>query len=423
MEGKEKEIELVDLFKVLWKHKYLIFLGTFVCTVISIIYSLSLPRIYRATATFVVTTSPVKGESGNLSQSYYEISANTFKAIAKSKANLGDAIDEFNLKQGSEKITLEDFQENVSVKAVPTSKLLLLEVYDRDPKLAAEIANYLAGKAVELNAKLNQEDTVKARQFLQNEVDQAWTELGEAEKKYLVFQKSPRLETNKSQLQLLRSRYSSYLEHLKNIEVSLAVNKAVLDYLKEAMKHRSPKINLSRSIIDDPAYQQIISSVSPNQRDILKLKMEGEILDTNYMELEMKKINLETERKELTTRKSTILNSLEDLDENIRILQADIAEKTIAQGHVDRRLSLANSIYNDRRLKLEQASLNITSSATELKIVDPAVPPSSPVKPRKRVIVTVSFVVSGMIFVFFAFFYEYFYVMWKEGRLAIEKPA
>ena len=67
MEAKEKEIELIDLFKVFWKHKYLICIGTFVCTVISIIYSLSLPRVYRSTATFVVTTSPVKGESGNFS--------------------------------------------------------------------------------------------------------------------------------------------------------------------------------------------------------------------------------------------------------------------------------------------------------------------------------------------------------------------
>ena len=419
MEERGKEIELIDLIKVLWKRKYFIIIGTFVCTVVSIIYSLSLPRIYRATTTFLVTTSPVGGELGTPSQSYYELSAHTFQAIASSKANLLDAIDQFQLKQGSQKLPLEEFRKNVSIKAVPGSKLLLLEVYDRNPKLAAEVANYLAAKAVELNTKLNQEDTLKAQMFLQEEVNKARTELMESENNYLAFHKSPRMEIDQSELKLLRDRYASYHESLKNIELNLAIDQAKLAYLNEAMKNRSPKINLSRSIVDDPAYQQIISSVAPNQRDILKLKMEGEILDSNYMELEMKKINVETEIKELATKKSTIVKSLKNLDENIQKLQAEIAEKKLAQEQLERRHSLANSIYRDRRLKLEQASLNIASAATELKIVDPAIPPFSPVKPRKRVIVSVSFIAAGMVFVFLAYFFEYISALRKEGKFSV----
>jgi len=43
----EDEIELIDLLRVIWKWKYLIIGGTFVCAVAALVISLFLPKIYR----------------------------------------------------------------------------------------------------------------------------------------------------------------------------------------------------------------------------------------------------------------------------------------------------------------------------------------------------------------------------------------
>ncbi len=43
----DREIELIDLIRVIWKWKYLILLGTVVCGLIAAIVSLKMDKIYR----------------------------------------------------------------------------------------------------------------------------------------------------------------------------------------------------------------------------------------------------------------------------------------------------------------------------------------------------------------------------------------
>ena len=43
----DDEIELIDIFRVIWKWKYLIFGGTAVCAVAALVISSMMPKIYE----------------------------------------------------------------------------------------------------------------------------------------------------------------------------------------------------------------------------------------------------------------------------------------------------------------------------------------------------------------------------------------
>ena len=47
----DDEIDLIDLFRVIWKWKYLILIGTLVCACIATIISINSPKIYRVKMT------------------------------------------------------------------------------------------------------------------------------------------------------------------------------------------------------------------------------------------------------------------------------------------------------------------------------------------------------------------------------------
>jgi len=41
------EIELIEIFRVLWKWKYIILVGTMLCSLIAVGTSISMPEVYR----------------------------------------------------------------------------------------------------------------------------------------------------------------------------------------------------------------------------------------------------------------------------------------------------------------------------------------------------------------------------------------
>jgi uncharacterized protein involved in exopolysaccharide biosynthesis len=58
----------------------------------------------------------------------------------------------------------------------------------------------------------------------------------------------------------------------------------------------------------------------------------------------------------------------------------------------------------------------VFSKSQDLKILDPAIIPSHPVKPRKRVVVMVTFLTAGIGFFFLAFLLEYLNKIIKTNR-------
>tara|TARA_B100000780_G_C21122021_1_gene454566 strand:+ start:172 stop:1131 length:960 start_codon:yes stop_codon:yes gene_type:complete len=60
--AKEEDVDLKELFTVLWKGKSRIIITTFIASVLSVYFALSLPNIYRSSSIL----SPVSHQSGNL---------------------------------------------------------------------------------------------------------------------------------------------------------------------------------------------------------------------------------------------------------------------------------------------------------------------------------------------------------------------
>lgn len=414
---EQKEIELVDYIKVIWKWKYLIILGTLVSTIITIVISLSLPKVYQATVTFLVTTSPVVRGPGEPSESRYDLLIETYKGIIKNKSSLLSALEKFNLNKNPQDFSLDNLEKLISVKTVPNSKLLRLDVELQNPQLAADIANFLADNAVRLNAKLSQGDTVEAQRFLNEELKKIEQEFQGAEKEYLDFQKQARMADLRKRMDTLLQLKSSLSQQLTDTEINLKGEESKEKRLAEEIKTRSIKISLNKSIAEDPAFQQLFSSASSSQqKDFLLLKTNSEAINEAYGIMDQNLVSSQAQFDMLKSRKEATIDSLAKIDQELQNLQITLAKRGMEEAKLSNRYQLASSVYQDFRRKLEEANLNVFSKSQDLKILDPAIIPSHPVKPRKRVVVMVTFLTAGIGFFFLAFLLEYLNKIIKTNR-------
>jgi len=418
---KEDEIDLTEYLKIVWKWKHLIVLGTLAVGIIAVIISLSLPKIYRATVIFLVTASPVVREPGKnpaVSETPYEILLETYRGLIKSKSSLVTALKKFKLDQNPYNFSLEKMEKLVSVKSIQNSKLVRLDVDLKDPQLATDIANFIATSAVELNIKLNQVSTIEAQKFLNDELNKAEQELKSSEKELLDFQKQARMADLRKQAEMLLATKFSFSQQLMDMEVNLSGEEGKLTTLDKEMKSRSPIISLNKSIMDDPSFQQLLSAISaPQQKDILHLSLKSEAINEAYGKMDQELVFSLGQVSQIRSKKKSLRDSLGKIDQELKTTQVILDKLALEEQRLSNRFKLASSVYQDFRQKLGEANINVVATSQDLKILDPAITPSQPIKPRKFVIVIVTFLVGGMGFVFFAFLLEYVKKIKEEGNV------
>ena len=183
----EREAEFIDYLTVLWRWKSAIALGTLAAAATALVVSLIMPKTYQATATLMVTRSKF-GSDQLLGPQQLALTAKTFEGIIRNRGAMGDAVSKFNLAGAPYVVKPRDLMERVETSAVKDTSLLTVSVEFPDAQLAADIANFLAERGIELNNTLNEGEIGESRSFLDTQVGQAEAGLKQAENALEVFQ-------------------------------------------------------------------------------------------------------------------------------------------------------------------------------------------------------------------------------------------
>jgi uncharacterized protein involved in exopolysaccharide biosynthesis len=274
----EDEIDLMELFKTIWSQKWLIVKITSTFVVLSIIYALSLDNIYKASVTMLPQSqeserSKFSGlaalaginmeSSATSNEAFYEdvlVSDKLLDNLISKKWVIGEKkqfLHEFLEIKLSEshfnpKAKLAyDLKQYLRDKAISFSSskengLMTLSVaMPLEPKLSANIANWLASELHEYNEKFRQKKSMENLSTVKIQLDQAKSELIKAENKLSDFQKSNKNYTQSAELQLEYARLTRevitentvYTELRKQFEIAkidLAKSKETITILDKA---------------------------------------------------------------------------------------------------------------------------------------------------------------------------------------------
>lgn len=203
----EDGINLLDYWRVIWKHKWLIGIICSVSVLLSLVMSLLSPKIYESTATILL---PKEGGTGLLSalgasglvQQMAGISIpsltpnrDIFVSVLKSRTIAQRMVEQLKLKDYYKSPQLENTIDSLkSATKISVSKegVIEIRVEDTNPKMAADIANAYTEQLNQLVTHLGTGTAGNQRRFIGEQLAKSQKELETAEETLRRFQEQNR---------------------------------------------------------------------------------------------------------------------------------------------------------------------------------------------------------------------------------------
>ena len=194
---EDDEINLLDLLIVLAKHKKRIIGATFAAALLAVGYALSLPNIYTGSTKILPPQQSQSSASAMLSQLGglagmaggslgIKNPNDLYIAMLKSRSVMEKIVKRFDLKKVYEQETLTgtlNALEGSMTVASGKDGMITVEVSDKDPQLAANIANAFIEELNKLLQTYSLTDASQKRTFFDQQLRQAKDKLTDAELK------------------------------------------------------------------------------------------------------------------------------------------------------------------------------------------------------------------------------------------------
>jgi tyrosine-protein kinase Etk/Wzc len=232
---RDDEVSLLDILIVLAKHKKLILGLPFLAAVIAAGISLLMPNWYTATAKLLPpqqsqsSAMALLGQLGALSGGASQAlglknPSDLFVAMLKSRTVADAIIERFKLKEVYEEEFLQDVRKalagNVNILAGRDS-VINIEVDDKEPKRAADMANAYVEELEKLTLKLAVGEAGQRRLFFEQQLKQAKEDLTKAETELTKFQIEKRLLNPQGQASLAISAAAGLQAQIAAKEVQI----------------------------------------------------------------------------------------------------------------------------------------------------------------------------------------------------------
>ncbi|MDD2899062.1 MAG: Wzz/FepE/Etk N-terminal domain-containing protein [Desulfuromonadaceae bacterium] len=251
-------INLLDYLEVLAKNWRMIFKTTVVAAIISVGYSLCLPNIYSATARFLPPQQDSSGLMGMLMGAAGGMGgvaadllgkgtpADMYVGILNSEAISDKIIDRFKLmdlyEQDYRVETYKKLDKNVDIVAGKKDGIISISVEDKDPKLAAAIANAYVEELGKLLSKLNITGAGQNRVYLEERLAKAKGDLVKAEEGLKQFQ-------SKNKALDITEQSKGTIKGVADLEGQLAAEEVKLAGIKRVFTSSSQEVKNQLSVI------------------------------------------------------------------------------------------------------------------------------------------------------------------------------
>jgi polysaccharide biosynthesis transport protein len=409
-------LDLIQYAAVLWKWRKVIAAGTLAAAAMALLTSFAVPKAYEATATMVVLAPRFRESqmTGSLDLEEARM-AKSYEGVVKSIGALVETIDEFKLQEPPFDLTLEKFEDKVSVRATKDTNILSITVELPDREVAAQVANSLSQRAVDQKRRLGEASMERSRTFMETEVARALVALEKAELELKRFGLDNPMEVLRADLETRLAQRGDLEQKRSLASVELARATGDREDYERTLAKLQRTLTTTRSLVDDPSYQQALAkSASADTKSMLALSMRAEELNPTYTVVETHVAETRSRENGLRAQLAEVARLLDENAVALDLLRRDLIEKETQQAVFSRAHDMARDTYAKMSTALNATSVEVVSKTGELAIVDPARPCEQPVRPKKLINTMVGGGLGFLISIMVAFLSEY---LQKAGGL------
>ena len=365
----EVEINLLDYWYVLAKHKRILFFITGISFISSIIISLYLPKIYTATTSIlppqqeeIGMISKLPGGFSNLASGFLGKSSpvDLWLGILKSNSIRDSIIDRFDL-MNVFNLSKRDEAQAYLAGTIRISKskenIVSITVEDQDPERAAEIANAYVEELDQINQNIVTTSGRRMRIFVEERLKEASVELSRAEEAIKDFQETTR--TIK-----LDTQSKAIIEAIGTIKGRLMAKEVQLKTLQSFATPTHPNVELLRTEVNE----------------------------------------LEESLRELLEGKKHPGNPS---PEDIFIPTQKLPDLGLQFVRLMREAKIQETLFGLLTQQYEMARIQEAKDTPTIQVLDIATVPETRSKPKRKQIVILTTLIAAFFSVFLAFFIEY----------------
>jgi len=445
---EEEALDLIAYWRVIQRRKWgILGLAVFLTLLVTVVVFMMTP-IYSSTVTLLVEQNKAKllsideiysGVSSD--QSHYQ----TQVELLQSNALMEGVVDRLKLNAhplfdprvqhsvfkdlfagmgvGAAAVTEQEIRKQVvgalanmvSVEGSKKSQLIKVSVSSSDAQLAATIANAIADVYIEADMEARYKRTQKATDWMNSHLSSLKTKLEQSERALQVYREQHNLiDTKDLSLSGAAGQLEVMLKSLVEARMARAQAKSNLDQVSRAKGNEVSMPVVQRN----PLVASLMGTVSEQERKVSELSNR---YGNQHPKLIQAQAELKQAKRNLQSQVDDVVNGLEREYEvaraNESALAGAVAETKQGIQGTNRKefelTTLERDVKSNRDLyDMFMGRLKETSTASDLqsvvaRVVDPAIVSDVPVKPKKRMIVILAFVLSLMLGVAVAFLLEH----------------
>jgi polysaccharide biosynthesis transport protein len=290
------------------------------------------------------------------------------------------------------------FLGSLSVHRVPNSRLMDVSFESTDPQLAARIVNAHVENFVEQNFRSRYEATSQASSWLADQLGELKIRVQKSEDARIAYERQNQIWTLDDKQNITTQRLSDLNKEFTDAQSDRMKKEALYEFAKSGNLDAVPEVRANSLLVDfnkkrsDLAaqYNDALSQYGPNFPKVQRLQSQLKELDET-IEKEKQNIahNIENEYLEARQRETVFSGELDQQKAEVN----QMAEKMVEYNILKREAEANKTLYEGLLTKLKEAGIAIGLRSSNIRVVDPAMIPSTPSRPAKARNVALAFLV------------------------------
>jgi uncharacterized protein involved in exopolysaccharide biosynthesis len=416
---------LRDHLRVVRKHAWLI-VSCFVVVLATAALGTYLQRpIYRASTRALIDRdvprvvsfqelTPAGGDAGEFFQTQVQ--------VIRSRPVVQRVIDALGLVGRKPELSqardpVEAVLRQVAVEPIRNTRLVEIHVEDPDPRLAAEMANALASAYVRQNLELKLHAAREALTWLGSQVQDLKSKVNESELQLQRYREQAGLISAEEKVSLTAKKLADFNSGYIDAKAKRLEMETRLAELRRAAQQPELLESLP-AVVNHPLIQRLkgqLVELEVQRSKLLKtfkekhpevVKVQSQIDEIGHkMREEMSKLvlSMESEYNALKARENVMLQAVNQYRDEAQAL----AKKEINYGILKREADSNQQLYDLLLKRMKETGLSQGLDSNNVRIIEAAVVPSLPVKPRKGLNLALGALVGLVLGLTLAFFREY----------------
>ena len=307
---------------------------------------------------------------------------------------------------------LDDFLNRLAVNRVRKSHLLEVEFEAHDPVLAAQILDSHLENFIEHNFRTRYESTVQVSDWLGQQLGELKIKVERSEEKLVAYEKQNRIWAIDEKQNITTQKLSDL-----NRELTVAQSERIRKESNNRLA-QSGRIDAIPAVRDSEVIQNLVqkhaeisnqyaealTQFGPQYPTILKLEARRDDLGA-ALEREKRNIidRVESEYRASLQRENMLAKALERQKGEAN----ELGQKMFQYNILRREAETNQQLYNGLLRRIKEAGVTAGLRSSNIRIVDPALIPSQPIRPRKKLNIMLAALVGLLGGVSVAFLREY----------------